>query len=903
MGLWRRLKGSAPGRKEAAEQFELGLRYYRLTTGERSTNLQRSIECFTEALRFFTAEATPVEYASTQHNLGSAYAQLPTGDRAANLVRAIGYYTEALRFRTAEAAPYDYAMTQNNLGIACAELPTGDRAANLARAIGCYTEALRVYTAEAAPLDYASTQQNLGIAYAELPTGDRAANLTRAIGCYTEALRFYTAQSRPNDYALTQHNLGNAYFRLPTEDRAADLTRAIGCYTEALRFRTAEAVPFDYAATQNNLGAAYAELLTGDRASNLTRAIGCYTEALRFYTAQAIPFEYAITQHNLGVAYADLPMGDRAANVARAIGCFTEALRFRTAEAAPAECRLTARSLGDVHFGQGHWTEAHTAYSSAIGAGEYLYHVTGYESGRQAELGEAGDAVAADAYCLARLGRIEGAVQRLEAGRARALGEALARDHAALQEASDTDRAAFVAAADRIKALEAQARREQGTGSPATPEGRSFAERSVELVRARQDLAGVIERIRTYLPGFGGEGLGYPEIAAAASPGRPLVYLLATSRGGLALLVLARSQAPTPEQAVWLDGFTTERLDEMLEGHPSGKARGGYLAGQVTGDLDHLAAAVAENIEILRRKLFGPLTKRLADLGAAAATVVAVGRLSLLPLPAAAPGGCTIALAPSARALRAASRGLGERDDEAPVLLAVGNPLPVPAGWKPLDYAGVEVRAVERFFAAGSRRILPENAATGKVFAQRLPGATHLHLACHGGFDPGEPLDSALYLSGGDRLTLRDLLDGSLDLSSQRLAVLSACQTGLTEFERVPDEVIGLSAGFLQAGVPGVVATLWPVNDRSTAVLVAEFYRLLLTERQDPASALHGARGYLRDATARGLAEWFERSYEDSGGTDLAAYEAAADFRARPDPAGRPYADPVYWAGFVYTGP
>ena len=323
----------------------------------------------------------------------------------------------------------------------------------------------------------------------------------------------------------------------------------------------------------------------------------------------------------------------------------------------------------------------------------------------------------------------------------------------------------------------------------------------------------------------------------------------------------------------------------------------------MTGDLDQLAAAVTENIEVLRRELLGPLAGRLADLGMAAATVVPVGRLSLLPLPAAAPEGCTIALAPSARALRAASHELRERAGEAPVLLAVGNPLPLPAGWNALGYAGVEVRAIERFFAAGSRRILPEEAATGTAVAQGLPGATHLHLACHGGFDLNEPLDSALYLAGGDRLTLRDLLDGDLDLSSQRLAVLSACQTGLTEFQRVPDEVIGLPAGFLQAGVPGVVATLWPVNDRSTAVLMAEFYRLLLAERQDPATALRGACGHLRDATARDLAEWFERRYDDSGGTDLAAYEAAADLRSRPDPADRPYVDPVYWAGFVYSGP
>ena len=184
-----------------------------------------------------------------------------------------------------------------------------------------------------------------------------------------------------------------------------------------------------------------------------------------------------------------------------------------------------------------------------------------------------------------------------------------------------------------------------------------------------------------------------------------------------------------------------------------------------------------------------------------------------------------------------------------------------------------------------------------------MPAATHLHLACHAAFDLDEPLDSALYLSGGDRLTLRDLLDGTVDLSGQWIAVLSACQTGITEFNRVPDEVVGLPAGFLQAGVPGVVATLWPVNDLSTAVLVAEFYRSLLGEQHDPAAAIDSARRFLRDATARELADWFESRYADSGGTDLPAYEAAADLRAHPDLADRPYADPLYWAGFVYSGP
>ena len=67
-------------------------------------------------------------------------------------------------------------------------------------------------------------------------------------------------------------------------------------------------------------------------------------------------------------------------------------------------------------------------------------------------------------------------------------------------------------------------------------------------------------------------------------------------------------------------------------------------------------------------------------------------------------------------------------------------------------------------------------------------------------------------------------------------------------------------------------------------------------QSQDPATALARARRFLRDATSQDLAQWFERRYDDSGATDLAAYEAATDLRSHPAPADRPYADPVYWA-------
>jgi tetratricopeptide (TPR) repeat protein len=89
----------------------LGVVYMELRSGDRTANLQQAIACFTEALRFRTPDAAPMDYALTQSNLGAAYAELPTGDQTANLQQAIACFTEALRFRTPDAAPMDYAWT------------------------------------------------------------------------------------------------------------------------------------------------------------------------------------------------------------------------------------------------------------------------------------------------------------------------------------------------------------------------------------------------------------------------------------------------------------------------------------------------------------------------------------------------------------------------------------------------------------------------------------------------------------------------------------------------------------------------------------------------------------------------------------------------------------------------
>ena len=132
----------------------------------------------------------------------------------------------------------------------------------------------------------------------------------------------------------------------------------------------------------------------------------------------------------------------------------------------------------------------------------------------------------------------------------------------------------------------------------------------------------------------------------------------------------------------------------------------------------------------------------LADLGVAAATVIPVVAATATAARSRAGGlhhrtGPISAGTAGSRAC-AAGAGLGSAG-------AARGPVtrfPFLPGWNPLGYARVEVQAIQRLFAAGAR-VLAEEAATGTAVAQGLPGATHLHLACHGAFDLGEPLIGA----------------------------------------------------------------------------------------------------------------------------------------------------------------
>jgi CHAT domain-containing protein len=197
--------------------------------------------------------------------------------------------------------------------------------------------------------------------------------------------------------------------------------------------------------------------------------------------------------------------------------------------------------------------------------------------------------------------------------------------------------------------------------------------------------------------------------------------------------------------------------------------------------------------------------------------------------------------------------------------------------------------------------VLPGTGANLLEVKKRLGGADYLHFSCHGWFDSQEPLQSGLILSNGDLLTLGDLLS-TPPFDHARLAVLSACQTAITDFNELPEEAVGLPSGFMHAGVPGVIGSLWSVNDLSTAMLMKQFYRFHLSEGLGIGSALRMAQRWLRDSTAEEmkLAEYWQQEYELSGRIDVNAFRLMRIFRANPQL--RPFQHPYHWGAFTCNG-
>lgn len=785
------------------------------------------------------------------------------------------------------------AIRRNNLGIGRGRkyARTGDLH-ELAAAVEDFSAAV-LGLPESSPLRPRHLN-NLGTAAVELSrrTGDPAM-IALAIRAFTEALRTTPEGSPERPHWLAGAALGWSRKHEISGD-GQDLERAIAFFQEALRPSSPDVPPRPELLA--NLASALDRRYGSQRdPRDLDEAIRLQREGLAL-----IPTGSPNLPRHLYDLAVSLQLRSQVGGRPEDLGEARDLFR-RAATGGPdtyLEVALaSARAWGDWASQREEWQEAADAYGLGRPIVARLLEVQLVRPARENWLRDAQALPSREAFARFRIGDLAGAVQALEEGSARLLAESLDR-HGTVLRALETSQPGLVSkyreAAEQVSALE------RGWALEARPP--SDPELAGRLRTARTELASAAAEIRA-LSGFEGF-LATPTLAGvrqALEPGteeapEALVYLATTPTGSLALVV-------TREDLDGLEiGLTGEELTRLL----GEQEHGGYLRGLLSLDPEErrrwLEEALAQILPVLGERVTGPVGERLRKLGIRRVALVPNGPLALLPLHAAGEppflDGFTVSYAPNAASLAAARHERQGRHRGVPRLVGVGNPLPHP---QPLEGARTELEAVASLFDEDERWPLYEEAATRATVLEHLPRGTHLHFACHGRFDVNTPLASCFELAGGEALTLEDLLAGAARLDRARLAVLSACQTAVRDVRSLPDELIGLPAGFLEAGVPGVVGTLWPVDDIAATLLMVRFYHLLLQGPLEPAEALRKAQLWLRELTALELEMQLQHT-PDLSRLPATAAAAVRSVCSLQDERGKRLFGAREWAAFVFLG-
>ncbi len=126
---------------------------------------------------------------------------------------------------------------------------------------------------------------------------------------------------------------------------------------------------------------------------------------------------------------------------------------------------------------------------------------------------------------------------------------------------------------------------------------------------------------------------------------------------------------------------------------------------------------------------------------------------------------------------------------------------------------------------------------------EEISNSRIIHLATHACLDDKNPEFNKIYLAD-DYLSNNDLYN--LKLNSE-LAVLSACETGSGKLAK-GEGVMSLARGFIYAGCPSIIMSLWSIDDCATSKIMINFYDELYTGEMKTEALRNAKLKYIKEA-------------------------------------------------------
>ncbi len=826
---------------EADTLNQIGLIYSYL--GEN----QKALDSYNQALPLRRAVDDKRGEATLLSNIGRVY------DDIGENQTALDYYNQSLPLRRAVGDKSGEAVTLNNIGAAYDDI--GEKQ----KALDSYNQALPLSRGVDDKSGEAVTLSNIGKVYSDL--GEKQ----KALDYYNQSLPLRRAVSDKRGEATTLNNMGKVYSDLGEKQKALDY------YNQSLPLYRGAGDKRSEAVTLNNIGIVYDDL--GEK----QKALDYYAQSLSLSRAVGDKGGEATTLNNIGGVYFDI--GEKQ----KALDYYTQALPLYRGVGDKRGEAISLYNLADFDRSQGNLTAALSKIEDAIKIIEELRTKIASSELRASYFATVQGYYEFYIDLLMQLHKtnpLQGfdgkALHALERSKARSLLELLAEARADIRTGVEP------------KLLEKERTLQQNLDTLEKNRLqlslRHNAESQLaELEKTQQNLLAQYQEVRAQIR------QSSPRYAALTQP-QPLT-LLEIQQQVLDETTLLLSYSLGAERSyLWAVTKTSLSSYELPPRAEIEAIAGNLRKSLIQVSTRYLPNVIAEAAAPLSQILLAPVASQL---GKKRLLIVADGALQYIPFSALpVPGKTEVPLIveheivnlPSASTLAILRRDTAGRTPAPKALAVLADPifnpdderlkgtsaepseknktaenLPIEAqqlhravadagvNWNRLPFTRSEAEQILALVPVGEeKQAFDFRADRATATSADLSQYRIVHFATHGFANTENPTLSGIVLSLFDErgtpqngyLRLNDIFN--LNLPAE-LVVLSACQTGLGK-EIKGEGLVGLTRGFMYAGAPRVVVSLWNVNDKATAELMVRFYQKMLKEQLAPAAALRAAQ-------------------------------------------------------------